>query len=187
MDRIETTIGAAIKAMNDVVIPSVDTSDPLASEQAELVRDFLHFLKGRVYSIHPKAVIELADVTRLLEKVVDEFENIDAQIHEDAKAALEANLGHLESGTPDTVTLLTAKARALALVRTLIRHLDTKSNSYREVRQAVLESVEGTEEFQRVWFAPLGFDQNAAELPEFELSKQEALLNADVRHLPLSS
>ena len=47
-DVTDNGLRAAVKALTDVVAPSIDPSDPLAKEQLRLVVDYLQFVRSRL-------------------------------------------------------------------------------------------------------------------------------------------
>ena len=58
-DYTDNALLASIKALNEVVLPAVDPSDPLAGEQLRLVAGFLKFLGARLPYVHDRNRFEL--------------------------------------------------------------------------------------------------------------------------------
>lgn len=58
-DYTDNALLASIKALNEVVLPALDPSDPLATEQLRLVAGFLKFLGARLPYVHDRNRFEL--------------------------------------------------------------------------------------------------------------------------------
>src|SRR3954452_4273924 len=52
---MDNALGAAIRALEEVVAPAIDPADPLAAEQLVLVIDSLRFLRERLDHLHDRA------------------------------------------------------------------------------------------------------------------------------------
>lgn len=181
MDRTITTLTASMKAIDDVIIPALDVSDPLAQEQAGLVLEYLGFLRDRVEYLHSRALIELDDAYLMLVELLPQIEEREPSLADVASGELVACRSLLKDSTALSTQLQHQTARVLAVIRNFVRSADSDDSASQNTRRSVSEVTERSEVFYRAWFAPLGFDQHSQDLPVFEDALEQRLAGIDKR------
>lgn len=168
-DKSGVALGAAIKSLNEVILPSIDPENPLALEQAKFVVNYLILLKKQLPYRSRRKYAELGHYMRLAVTVLGHCDGLTslAQISAlsdavtRARAESEGSKFMSEEGVDELVRGLAASISDL--VRVAPSFLDAQR---RAVEFAVLDAAEEWLNIQRAWFAPLGFDSEAKELPE---------------------
>lgn len=164
-DVTENGLRAAIKALVDVVAPSVASSDPLANEQLRLVIEYLQFVRGRLDHLYERDRFELGHhlgMARALEAMGAPLSASTAGLLErtiEAGARTEARVG----AAP--VELKAAGAGLAAAVREIVREAAAFNADIRSrIERSVLEGSDRRIAFERAWYLPLGFDPAPGEV-----------------------
>ena len=165
-DHTKNTLGAAMKALTDVVSGSVANEDPLANEQLALVVAYLDFVRQRMDLLADRARFEVRHSRDLGRAVLA----LGARLSESSGDALQLGvsfgdevLGRLGATTTE---LEAARSELDASLRTIIREAAGADTADRElIERCVLDASETRIEMERAWYAPLGFDPQASGLP----------------------
>jgi hypothetical protein len=164
MDHSINTLGAAIKALDDVVAPAVDPADPLATEQLRLVSESLAFLRSRLPYLHDRSVLELQRSLALGSAIAEAAAPVASTaplsrvIAEGSAVLDDRRASHSEIDV--------AAARIGAEIRNMIRLAATFDDAVRStIERAVLADLEGSLDFYRAWYVPLGFDPRPDSVP----------------------
>lgn len=172
IDHTDDGLRAAIKALDEVVAPSIDVSNPLAVEQLRLVSRFLGFLRSRMPYEHARVQHELRHYFALARDLVDLAPNDSPVCARDVLAiAIQASAPLVEQGTASTQQLQEAIKSLSAAQSTLVRHVaDLPANVRDPVERAVVRASRSLLDAQRAWFLPMGFEPDAARVPSLEIA-----------------
>lgn len=170
MDCTQNTMGAAIKAMQAVVLPAVaSTGDSFATEQAKLVTDFLTFAHQRLPLIGDREAHQLRAA-------------IDLAARLDADGAGLPSAPQLAGARERAQTVLTdprgsgaARRHATAELEAVIRLVvlesaDAPDDQRRRIGRTVLAATTARIAADRAWLLPLGFDPVPDSLEPVETS-----------------
>jgi hypothetical protein len=159
MDHSDTTLRAAIKALEEVVAPAVDPGDPLAGQQLRLVIDALRFLRDRVDHLHDRERFEVRHHLRLARAVAPEAAAASPAAAHALREAIEAGDAILDRSDARTPELRAASAALAAELRSLVRDAagagaDARSRIERLIVDGTRERIDA----DRAWHLPQGFD-----------------------------
>jgi hypothetical protein len=186
VDEISNALTALRHALENIVAPAVDASDPIASEQLVSGVRYLDFAIARIDQIHERERFELSHTVELARGIASDSASHRGTNRSDVEKHLDEAVrsSELVLGDPATSTALlracTAELRAL-LRRALVAGDATLSE---RVRKAVLSAAAVYSDFERAWYLPLGFDPAPDEVPPLD----EVLMKASTldRTLPRS-
>jgi hypothetical protein len=177
-DRNDGALQAAIKALEQAVAPALDPADPLAGEQLRLVVGYLKLLRGRLGLIERRARFELQHHAAMAQALHDEFVAIGGEPARRAQAALMQAAPLLADPAADAQALRSTAALLAGAISGLVRAAaDVEPGLRRRIEHQVAQQTRRWIDAQRAWFAPLGFELYAGELP----SLNEALETAPLR------
>lgn len=164
-DVTENDLRAAIKALVDVVAPSVLTTDPLANEQLRLVIESLEFIRTRLNRLYDRDRFELSHhlaMSRALKGLLVNLSPATAALFDRTLAIAEQVETRAGASTDD---LKAATAGLAAAARELIRESASMPAAVRsQVDRCVLACSEERIAFDRAWYLPLGFDPAPSEV-----------------------
>ncbi|MGW4332867.1 hypothetical protein ACWEK5_08565 [Rhodococcus koreensis] len=166
-DNIDNAISAAIRAMEDVITPTIDPKHPLAAEQAELVTNTLKLLEAQLPYRMAKATRELTETIRMSTSLLP-LTKWSPAIFERLHRAIETGQAILRSGTIDQ-SQVNEVARSIsgcvcALVRAARIAQVTEQSA---IERIVLRSSETLIMDELAWFGPQGWTTSQS-LPEIE-------------------
>ena len=161
MDFTDNTLGAAKKALTDVIGPAVDENDALAAEQLRLVIEYLDFVQRRTDDIYTHVRADLMHaiiVASKIQRELGESNTVDtlASTIDAAKELLldsGARQDELKSMTLNLNEALTNLIRGLADGDAIVRS---------SIQRIVLAESSDIIEYERAWFLPFGFDPEPA-------------------------
>lgn len=168
-DHNENALHAAIKALNQVVAPSVDRSNPLAVEQLRLVSMFLEF-----HAQHRSQERRLAWTNLHLQaRLAEEAGKLLASALSAGSARLIAAAQAAQRQLADTGTPAAVWERLHSDLGLCISEVQAEANACDEgTRHAldtlVLAHARGQLELHRVWFKSFGFEGRPQSLPSLE-------------------
>lgn len=165
-DVTDNGLRAAVKALIDVVAPSIDRADPLAQEQLRLVVDYLEFIRCRLDFLYDRDRFELGHDLALASALQRMHPPCAASTALLLNAAIEAGtLAESVVGT-STVALKAASAALAAATRELIREAAAFATEVRSaIERQVIEASSERIRFERAWYLPLGFDPAPGDVP----------------------
>jgi len=160
-DRNEAALQAAIKALEQAVLPAVDPADPLAGEQLRLVVGYLRLLHSRLPQIQDRSHFELAHHQALAEALGDEARIEGGEVAERFARAI------AQAAEARRASEIGAATAALAgAVSGLVRAVASAAPERRQrIERKVAERSRPWIDARRAWFAPLGFELRPTELP----------------------
>lgn len=166
MDVTDNGLRAAVKALTDVVAPSIDRADPLAQEQLRLVVDYLEFVRCRLDFLYDRDRFELGHdlaLANALQCMSPPCSALTAQL---LNAAIEAGTQADAVVGASTVALKAASAALAAATRELIREAAAFATEVRSaIERQVIEASGERIRFERAWYLPLGFDPAPGDVP----------------------
>ena len=158
-DVTDNGLRAAVKALTDVVAPSIDPTDPLAKEQLRLVVDYLQFVRSRLDFLHDRARFEMNHhlaTARALQALGAPFS---AENRDLLDATVSAGLQTQASVEASTVSVKEVSASLAAIARELVREAASFAPELRgPIERCVLLAADEIIRFERSWYLPLGFD-----------------------------
>jgi hypothetical protein len=175
----DTTVNglrASIRALEDVIEPALDASNPLAVEQSRMLRGYLALIAERLPLRHERLRHQARGLLELGSRLLRHA----AACGDEVDRALRSGLGRTTAATAGADTpereLVQSGTALAAAVCALVREcavLDPKTRD--AVERAVVEASGEWMDVERVWFAPLGFDHAATLLPPLgDLLRPEA-------------
>lgn len=167
-DHTVTGLRAAIKALSDVVTPAVDPANPLAGEQLRMVCSYLSLVIDRVPLRSQRIDFELQCAKRLTQSLRPLAKGCDTEADAALQAALDA-ADSIERNAPAEADVLRITAMLNAAAASVVRAAGgADADTARKVERCVVTHSKDWLDLQRAWFAPLGSDSGAAELPSVE-------------------
>ncbi len=165
-DVTENGLRAAVKALTEIVAPSINRSDPLAAEQLRLVVDYLEFVRQRLDFLHDRDRFELdhnLGMARALHGMGLPCSSATAMLLENAIRGAADAQARTDLSSP---ALKAAAAALAAATRELIREAAFFDEQLRcKVERCVLAATQERITFDRAWYLPLGFDPAPGEVP----------------------
>lgn len=158
MDCTQNTMGAAIKAMQAIIIPAVaSTGDSFAMEQAKLVTDFLAFAHQRLPLIGDREAHQLRAAIDLAGRLEADGAGLPAAprlagAREQAEAVL---TDPRSNGAVRRRT--TAELEAVTRL-VVLESADAPDDQRRRIGRTVLVATTVQIAADRAWLLPLGFD-----------------------------
>jgi hypothetical protein len=164
-DVTENGLRAAVKALVDVVAPSVATTDPLANEQLRLVIEYLQFVRVRLDHLYERDRFELGHALAMARAL----NALAAPLSADTSALLARTLAagaDIEARVGASPVALKAAAAGLAAAaREIVREAAGFDDGIRrKVERCVLDGSDRRIAFERAWYLPLGFDPAPGEV-----------------------
>ena len=168
-DYTDNALLASIKALDAVVSPAVDPTDPLAGEQLRLVSGFLKFLRARLFHVHDRNRFELEHYLALGEGLAADARLASPEVSQRLDSAIEAAQALLRRPRPAVDEFRSATAALSAPISGLVRVVADADPVLRQrVEQAVLVGSKPWVDMQRAWFVLQGFELHAEELPSLD-------------------
>jgi hypothetical protein len=167
IDHTDDGLRAAIKALDEVVAPAIDTANPLAVEQLRLVSRFLGFLRSRIPYEHARARHELHHYLGLAQTLVTLAPN-DAPVRSrDAiGAAIHSATPVLHEASASAQQIQSAIASLSSATSALVREVAVASPAVRApIERAVVLAAQQLLDAQRAWFLPMGFEPDPRCVP----------------------
>jgi hypothetical protein len=167
IDHMDDGLGAAIKALDEVVGPAIDTSNPLAVEQLRLVSRFLGFVRSRGPLNHERLHHELRHYIALATQLAGMAPaNLEVPAQEILEQAVKT-ASPLASDPRATSAQLQRSIDSLSsAVSTLVRLVATAPAAVRDpVERTVVRASQSLLNTQRAWFLPMGFEPDPGRVP----------------------
>lgn len=166
-NNIDNALRAAIRSMNEVIVPSLDPADPLAREQSALILQLLDFLRVRVPYVQQRDRAEVAIYHNLAAQLMHEL----AALLPDQLERVRDILAEAERVVADPVPAPHDLSRLADNLRTVLSDLVRASAEAPEPLRQKVEStvVRGSKpilDLQRSWFLPTGMVPRDSTLPE---------------------
>jgi hypothetical protein len=157
VDESRNGLIALRHALENLVAPAIDPADPIAREQLVSGVRYLDFVIERIDLIHQRERYELRHTHRLAADIVA---HPDASNVEELAALLPDAVDRLNDPNVPTEDIRTLTAALRAAIRATYILGDDRRNF---AAAAVLEAASEYCEFERAWYAPMGFDTEEGE------------------------
>jgi len=155
--NVDLLIGAALRAMKDVVAPAIPPEQGVAVEQARMVIGVLSLLQQRVSFEGARSLKELEIAVELAEQLVSVLSDPDA-LKAELKAARQGSEEAIDERKRDSITK--------SLLSCLAASIDNEVN--REVKDQLLRVVLQVSSKQtsltRAWSMPSGFEPASSDV-----------------------
>jgi hypothetical protein len=159
MDHVDNALRASIKALQEVVSPAVDPTDPQAGEQLRLVIHTLEFLRERVDHLHERARFDLRHNLDLATAVAEDAAACSPAVARTLHEAIEAGTALSNRADARTGDVRAGAAGLAAAVRTLVRGAaGADEDARRRIELRVVAATHRRIEVERTWHLPQGFD-----------------------------
>jgi len=171
MDHSDTTLRAAIKALDEVVAPAVDPADPLAGQQLRLVIEALRFLRDRLDYLHDRYRFEVRHHLALARSIADDAADCSPTAARALRDAIETGATVLERADARDPELRGASAALAAAIRMIVRDAaGAKDEARRRLEQRIVAGTRGQIVADRAWHWPQGFDPDPAGAQPLEVA-----------------
>lgn len=160
------TLGAAVKALTDVVAPALPDTDPLAREQLALVVDYLDFLRRRLDHLGAREQWELRDAIRTGHELLGVSGSCSAESRRTLVDAIEKADGLLSEPGINLERSRESIEAVGAAVRELVREAGGLEREERlPIERSVLDQARRRIDVDRAWYAPLRLGAEEPDLP----------------------
>jgi hypothetical protein len=168
-DNTQNTLMAAIKALEQVIAPALDTSDPLASEQLRLVIGTLKVLGSRMDHLAARQEHEFQHHLRMGHALLGDARAVSPEIADRLEAAL-AEAAQLQAhGRPAPADKRRVTAALASPLSALAREAAAAPEEIRRrIEQHIVAGSREWVDMQRAWFLPHGFELRPSELPALD-------------------
>lgn len=170
-DHTLDMVRSAVRAMQEVVLPSVDRGHPLALEQATLVAKILQLLEQRLPWLVARNRFELAQAAGLGETLAADAATVSPAIAQALAQAVAHGRALLEDAGAAPPALQEAANQLNGLANVLLevaaQHADAAT--CRRMERHVLATSGAVLAMQRAWFLPQGWEPDpsaVAALPD---------------------
>lgn len=169
-DHTLDMLHSAIRAMEDVVLPTVDRRHPLALEQATLVTRILQLLAQRLPLAGARQRFELRQATELAEALQAPAAEVSPAIAQALAQAAQTGRQLLVSpdSTPAALQAATRELGGLAAVLVEVANAHASRTCSAAIEHAVLQASAGVLAMQRAWFLPQGWEPDPSAVPPLE-------------------
>jgi hypothetical protein len=168
VDYTQNTMLAAIKAMDAVIIPAVDsTGDSQAREQARLVTDFLKFAAQRISLIGDREAYQLRTAINLARQLAEDGQGLPSSSQLDS-ARQQAEAALADPGCSGAARRRATADLEAALRRIVLDSTDAPDDQRTRIGRAVIAAAKVQIAADRSWLLPLGFDPAPATLEPVE-------------------
>jgi len=167
--RPEFQIQVMIKAMEDVVIPSVDTTEPMALEQAKLVLSSLRVLKDRLplwYRYNRDELRRYLDLSRSILETLSETDTTGKELAD----ILADGTKILEQAGTEPKQLEDAIAACRSSIVNLMDAIAASGASltHSQVGRLILSASQTQLDRERAWLIPFGFESELSAIKPIE-------------------
>ena len=168
-DLTDNALRASIKALDEVVAPAIDASNPLAVEQLRLVSRFLGFLRSRLQYQAERERFELRHYLALANTLRGDAASGAppcAALIGEAIAAGAALVDRIDASTQDIRAAVNGLTAALSV---LVRSVADADPVLRQrVERTVVAASKSLFDVQRAWYLPIGFEPDPDQVPSIE-------------------
>jgi len=168
-DHSINALRAAARAMQEVVLPAVDPSHPLAREQAALVAKFLSLFAERIDHACDRNRFELLHYLGIAQAQLDDARQLSPAIADALVQAVRAGSALRDQAGVPVQTVRDAAQELAAVLTALVRTAAAAEAPLRgRVEARILEASKQLLDMQRAWFLPQGWEPNPKAVPPID-------------------
>jgi hypothetical protein len=159
-DTSANALRAIMTALEVIVAPTVDPSDPIAQEQLQSAVRYLQFLESRLDFIYDRERFELSHHLKMADSMMARAEYFPVTSECLAQSVDEAriSLGRLGEDVP---SMRDQTAILVSAIRLVIEEVaDAPSHVRDVVERIILDVSEERIQLDRSWYFPLGFEHS---------------------------
>lgn len=166
-DHTRNALDAAVRALQEVIIPAVDPSHPLALEQAKIVTGLLKLLAERFEYTHARARFEVLHAADLARSLRADAASAAPSIAAEIDAALDVAQRLADDPAARSHDLASASMTLTALASATVRATAGTPVADR-VERTVLAGSKRYLDLQRAWFLPQGWETDPTVVPSLD-------------------
>jgi hypothetical protein len=166
-DHTDNALIAAIKALDEVVAPAVDETNPLAREQLKLVSRYIGFLRTRLQYQAGRDRFERRHYLALAQRLRPQASDAPIPGMTAFDRAIRLGTDCVDRTDVSTAELRAATAALSTAISMLVRSsaaFDTESRH--RVEAAVVSASKTLFDVQRAYYLPLGFEPDPAQVSD---------------------
>jgi hypothetical protein len=168
-DHTDNVLGAAIRALDEVIRPAIEPEHPLANEQAKIVSQYLKQIRSRLDYSYDRDWFDVEFHAGLAREVLADARELSTAVSAELELCLQAAEQLLASRGPRVPALRAASAGLATALTALVRTAgDVDGPSSSRIEALVLERSGAYLDAQRAWFLPQGWETNPGEVPAIE-------------------
>lgn len=169
IDQMDDGLLAAIKALDEVVAPALDATNPLAVEQLRLVSRFLGFVRARRGLQWPRDEFELRHQLALAGELLPMTPASHAGQRERLARASEAGRAVAQRDDASQEDVRNAIDGLTAALAALVRAVAVDDDVVRRpIERAVVLASKSLYDAHRAWFLPMGFEPDPKLVPPLD-------------------
>ncbi|TQC48206.1 hypothetical protein EEB14_16470 [Rhodococcus sp. WS4] len=169
VNTTKNALTAAVRALDEVIIPAIDPGHPLALEQARIVSKLIAQLEGRLDYYYDRIRFQLHHYVSLGRELATDAPTVSSEIADalvSASSEGQRLLGEPGAKAPD---LEAAAERLAGVISALVRATATTDSATRDrVERTILIASEPILDAQRAWFLPQGWEPDPSKVPPIE-------------------
>ena len=163
-DSSTNALRAMMNALEVIVAPTVDSSDPIAQEQLQSAVRYLQFLESRLDYIYDRERLELSHHLRLADAMMVQALTFPLT-SEYLSRSIDAGRAVLERLGENIPSMRAQTARLASSIRLCIQEVAGAPPAVRQVvERIVLDLSEERIQLDRSWYFPLGFEHSPGDV-----------------------
>lgn len=169
VNTTKNALTAAVRALDEVIIPAIDPADPLALEQARIISKLIAQLESRLDYYYDRIRFQLHHNVALGKELTTDAPTVSPEIADALAAAISAGNELLDEPGAKAPELEAATERLAGLISALVRASATTDSATRDrIERSILLAAKPTLDAQRAWFLPQGWEPDPSKVPSIE-------------------
>ncbi|KXX59538.1 hypothetical protein [Rhodococcus sp. LB1] len=169
VNTTKNALTAAVRALDEVVIPAIDPGHPLALEQARIVSKLIAQLESRLDYYYDRIRFQLHHNVSLGRELVSDAPTVSSEIADALASALAEGERLLREAGAKVPDLETATERLAGVISALVRATITADSATRDrIERTVLIASEPILDARRAWVLPQGWEPDPSKVPSIE-------------------
>ncbi|MFJ8066851.1 hypothetical protein ACIQYS_19945 [Psychrobacillus sp. NPDC096426] len=168
-NNIDYILQAAIRSMEETIIPAVDIKNPLAQEQVTTITQLLKFMRERIPYVQQRDWLELKIYADMTEKL---WEDIVVLLPDQAESTLKVRNEVdvvLTTPTPEPGLLEKLAEKLRTTLSDLIRYShDQEEQQRNRIESVILLDSKRVLDLHRAWLVPTGLVADSDLVPDLE-------------------
>lgn len=169
-DHTHNALASMSYALQNIVAPAVDPTDPIAVEQLQSAVRYLDFLLQRLDLLPAFHRIDLGQQAELAQALLPATSRLDPALADATAESVRTARRLLEAADASIASMRDEAATLAELVTETVRRSESSGDdrTRAEVGRAVVAGSRRRTLLERAWYLPLGFDQSPDEVPPLE-------------------